>query len=87
MKLEKFKEKNQKRTKIIVFTILCILLIGGVFFYQSFALFEVKENFNILKWNVESPGDLSFVYYVDDVVTQNPPTMSSGYTLSSKIKL
>ncbi len=84
MKLEKFKEKNQKRTKIIVFTILCILLIGGVFFYQSFALFEVKENFNILKGNIESPGDLSFVYYVDDVVTKNPPTMSSGYTLSSK---
>jgi len=84
MKLEKFKEKNQKRTKIIVFTILCILLVVGVFFYSSFALFEVKENFNILKGDIESPGDLSFVYYVDDVVTKNPPTMSSGYTLSSK---
>ncbi len=84
MKLKKFKEKNRKKESMIVFTIGCILLIGGVFFYSSFALFEVKENFNILKGNVESPGDLYFAYYVNDVVTLDMPKKDSGYTFSSK---
>ncbi len=69
---------------MILFTILCILLIGGVFFYSSFALFEVKENFNIIKGNVENPGDLYFAYYIDDVVTTEMPNKDSGYTLSNK---
>jgi len=84
MKLKSFKEKNRKKESMILFTILCILLIGGVFFYSSFALFEVKENFNVIKGNVESPGDLYFAYYVDDVVTTKMPNKDSGYTLSSK---
>ncbi len=84
MKLKKFKEKNRKKESMILFTILCILLIGGVFFYSSFALFEVKENFNVIKGNVESPGDLYFAYYIDDVVTTKMPNKDSGYTLSSK---
>ena len=69
---------------MILFTILCIFLIGGVFFYSSFALFEVKENFNVIKGNVESPGDLYFAYYIDDVVTTEMPNKDSGYTLSTK---
>ncbi len=84
MKLKRFKEKNRKKESMILFTILCILLIGGVFFYSSFALFEVKEEFNVIKGNVENPGDLYFAYYVDDVVTTKMPNKDSGYTLSSK---
>ncbi len=48
MKLEKFKPKNPKKTGIIIFTVTCILLIAGVFFYTSFASFEVKQDFNII---------------------------------------
>ncbi len=84
MELKRFKEKNRKKESMILFTILCILLIGGVFFYSSFALFEVKENFNVIKGNVENPGDLYFAYYVDDEVTTEMPNKDSGYTISSK---
>ncbi len=42
MKLEKFKQRDPKKVGIIVFTVACILLIAGVFFYTSFASFEVK---------------------------------------------
>ncbi len=61
MKLEKFAEKNKKKKSIILFTISCILLIVGVFFYQSFALFEKKDNFNFIEGNIDNPGDLYFV--------------------------
>ena len=84
MKLESFKEKNRKKQSIIIFTVSCVLLIVGVFFYQSFALFETKENFNFIEGNVNGPGDLYFVYYVDDQITLDVPTKESGYTLSSK---
>ena len=80
MKLQKFKEKNRKKVNITLFTIGCILLIGGVFFYSSFALYEVKEEFNVIKGNVESPGEIYFAYYIDDVITTNMPTKTSGYT-------
>jgi len=84
MKLERFKEKNSKKNGIILFTITCIFLIAIVFFYNSFALFETKENFNLIEGNLESPGDLYFAYYVDDEITLDVPTKDSGYTLSSK---
>ena len=84
MKLEKFKEKNRKKTGIIVFTMCCILLIAGVFFYNSFALFTEKKNFDVINGNVEDPGDLYFAYYVDDEITYNMPSKNSGYILSNK---
>ena len=45
MKLEKFKQRDPKKIGITIFTVACILLIAGVFFYTSFASFEVKEDF------------------------------------------
>ncbi len=84
MKLERFKEKNNKKKSIITFTICCVLLIVGAFFYQSFALFETRENFNLINGNVSDPGDLYFAYYVDDVLTYDMPSKDSGYTMSSK---
>ena len=32
LNLEKFKEKNAKKTGILIFTVACIFLIAGVFF-------------------------------------------------------
>ena len=84
MKLEKFAEKNNKKTSIIIFTICCILLIVGVFFYQTFALFETKENFNFIEGNIDNPGDLYFAYYKDDQITLDVPNKESGYILSNK---
>ncbi len=84
MKLEKFKEKNKRKKSIIVFTICCVLLIVSVFFYQTFALFETKDNFNFIEGNINNPGDLYFAYYIDDQITLDIPNKNSGYTLSSK---
>jgi len=67
-----------------VFTICCVLLIVGVIFYQSFALFETFDNFNVINGNVRDPGDLYFAYYIDDQITLDMPSKDSGYSLSSK---
>ena len=83
LKLSKFKEKNPKKTGIIIFTIACILLIAGVFFYTSFASFESKETYNLMEGNVQSPGDIYFAYYIDEVASQNPPLQNTEYTLDA----
>ena len=41
MKLEKFKPKDPRKTAITIFTIVCVLLVAGVFFYTSFAYLKL----------------------------------------------
>ena len=53
MKLEKYKQRDPKKTGIILFTVVCVLLITGVFFYTSFASFETHDEFNIIKGTVD----------------------------------
>ena len=65
MKLEKFKEKDNKRKFIIVFTMCCIFLLVGVFLGTSFATFTEEKNFNVINGTVQDPGDIYFAYYVD----------------------
>ena len=84
MKLQEFEESNYKKKGIMVFSVSCVLLITGIFLYQSFALFQVNEDFNLIHGNVEDPGDLYFAYYIDDTITQDMPSKDSGYTLSEK---
>ena len=48
MKLEKFKEKNQKKKFMIIFTVCCVILLAGVFLYTSFAVFTEEKEFNII---------------------------------------
>ena len=79
MNLKKFKQKNPQKTGIAIFTIVCVLLITGVFFYTSFASFETHDEFNIIKGTVESNGDVYFAYYVDDELTYTMPLQNSGY--------
>ena len=81
MKLEKFKEKNPKKVGIILFTIACVFLVAGVFFYTSFASFESKETYNLMEGNVQNPGDIYFAYYIDGVASQNAPLQNTEYTL------
>ena len=84
MKLEKFKEKNNKKTGIIIFTVCCVLLIAGVYLYSSFAIYEQNQNFNVINGTVEDPGDLYFAFYVDDVISKTMPSKDSGYTLDTE---
>ena len=63
MKLKKFKERNHKQFGIIVFTITCVLFVGAVVLYRSFAVFEVKSNQNIIEGKIEDPGNIYFAFY------------------------
>ena len=85
MRLEKFKEKDVKKISIIGFTIVCIFLITGVFFYTSFASFESKETYNIMEGTVNDPGDIYFEYYIDGTASLNPPLQNTGYELDSSL--
>ena len=66
MKLQKFKEKDNKRIGVIVFTIICILLVSCVILYRTFAIFEVKTSQNVIKGTVQDPGNIYFAFYVND---------------------
>ena len=79
MKLEKFKEKNPQKIGIICFTVICILLVAGVYLYTSYATFQTQEEFNIIKGSVQDLGDVYFAYYVDDEITLNAPEKNAQY--------
>lgn len=83
MKLERFKEKDKKKIGIIIFTISCLLLVAGVYFYTSFALFEQNQNFNVINGSVQDPGDIYFTFYKDNVITKSMPTKEEGYILDA----
>ena len=84
MKLEKFKQRDPKKIGITIFTVACILLIAGVFFYTSFASFEVKQDFNIINGTVGDPGDLYFAFYVDNVISKTMPQKGEGYVIDQE---
>ncbi len=84
MKLEKFKQRDPKRIGISIFTIACILLVAGVFFYTSFASFETKQDFNIIEGTVGSNGDLYFAFYVDNEISSKMPGKGEGYVINKE---
>ena len=83
MKLEKFREKDNKRKFIIVFTVCCVFLLAGVFLYTSFAIFTEDKQFNVINGAYQDPGDLYFAVYVDGEITNTIPSKDSGYTLDT----
>ena len=83
MKLKRFKENTKKKIIVISFTVLCLLLIAGVYLYTSYAFYEETKNFNVINGSVEDPGDLYFAYYVDGKVSRTMPSRNTGYTLDT----
>jgi len=83
MKLERFKEKDKKKIGIVIFTVGCIFLIAGVFLYKTFALFQVKDQLNIIEGNVQDPGDIYFAFYKDGVISNRMPGKEEGYELDT----
>ena len=81
MKLERFKEKNNKRKFIILFTVCCVFLLAGAFLYTSFAIFTEDKQFNVINGKYQDPGDLYFAVYIDGEITNTIPSKDSGYTL------
>ncbi len=84
MKLEKYKPKDPKKIGITIFTVVCVLLVAGVFLYTSFASFETNETFNIIKGEVQDPGDLYFAFYIDDEISSRMPQKGEGYVLDTE---
>ncbi len=81
MKLQKFKERNNKQKSIIIFTIACVLLITGVFLYKTFASFQVVENEDLIHGDVSDPGDIYFAFYKENKIQKEMPKKSEGYVL------
>ena len=79
MQLEKVKRRNFKKIGIAIFTIACVLLIAWAFIFSSFASFEAKETRAFINGNVVDPGDISFSFYVDGVITRTIPSKNAGY--------
>ena len=84
MRLEKFKEKNNKRKFIIIFTVCCIMLLAGVFLYTTYAIFTEEKEFNVINGKYQDPGDIYFAYYVDGNITRDMPIQGSGYQLDEE---
>ena len=84
MKLEKFKKRDGKKIGIAIFTIICIGLIAGVFFFSSFASFETNETRNFINGNVVDPRDLYFAFYIDDEISSRMPQKGEGYVLDTE---
>ena len=84
VKLQKFKEKNNKRKLIITGIILSILLLSGIYLYNSFAIFTDEKHFNVINGTVGDPGDIYFAYYVDGEITRSMPKQNTGYTLNTE---
>ena len=84
MKLERFKEKNNKKKFTIIFTVCCILLLAGVFLYTSFAVFTEEKQFNVINGTYQDPGDIYFAVYIDGEITNTFPSKDSGYTLDTE---
>ena len=83
MKLKGFKENTKKKIIVISCTVLCLLLIAGVYLYTSYAYYEETRNFNVINGSVDDPGDLYFAYYVDGKVSRTMPSRNTGYTLDT----
>ncbi len=67
MKLEKF-DRNKKKKRIVIASILGILLIvGGITLYRTFALYEEKLEFNVLKGRIPdfTSGDITLAMTLD----------------------
>ena len=84
LKLQKFKENDNKRKALITTIILSILLLSGIYLYSSFAVFSEEKHFNVINGEVQDPGDIYFAYYVDNNITREMPKKGSGYILDTE---
>ena len=84
MQLQKYKPKDPKKIGIGIFTVVCILLVAGVFLYTSFASFETNKTFNIINGKAQDLGDVYFAFYVDNELVSEMPLQNTGYILDEE---
>ena len=86
MKLNKFKEMD-KKTKGLVISVICVvLLVAIVFIYRCYAIYQEKQELNVIKGSVPEYMDnydvkLSFSLNGENVLST--PKKGSGNTVES----
>ncbi len=83
MELKRF-SKNKKQKQIIMGSIIGLtLIIGGISLYRSFAMYEEKQTFDVLKGTVPnfSTKDINLAFTIDGQTQTNTnfPNKSDGY--------
>ena len=69
---------------IIIFIFIIGIIIGYTIFFNSYAFYEEKKDFNIINGTVEDPGDIYFSYYIDGEISREMPMQNTGYTLDTE---
>ena len=82
--MKKLKRKNIKLIFIIIFIFIIGIIIGYTIFFNSYAFYEEKKDFNIINGTVEDPGDIYFSYYIDGEISREMPMQNTGYTLDTE---
>jgi hypothetical protein len=87
MKLEKFKTDRSKKIRNILLTLgAIIILVGGIIFYRSYALYEEDKTFNVIRGQVPefTSSDMQIAYTVNGVKTTEAfPKKGTGYVSTS----
>ncbi len=84
MKLERF-NKNRKQKEILIGSIIAIILIiGGISLYRSFAMYEEKASFDVLKGTVpdfrKGKGDVNFIALTVNGEKTNKVPLKANFT-------
>ncbi len=82
--MKKFREPYIKMFVIRAIINIVILLIAGMYLYNTFAVFSVEKHFNVINGEVTDPGDIYFAYHVDGEITRNMPSQNTGYKLDTE---
>ena len=80
--LERFK-KNKKQKRIVIGTVIGILLVLGIIkLYKTYAIYEEKVNFTILKGQVPSfGGDINLAMTLNNQKINTMPPKSNAYNV------
>ena len=81
--MKKFREPYIKMFVIGAIINIVILLIAGMYLYNTFAVFSEEKHFNVINGEVTDPGDIYFAYYVDGEITRSMPKQNTGYKLDT----
>ena len=81
--MKKFREPYIKMFVVVAIINFVILLLAGIYLYNSFALFNEEKHFNVINGEIQDPGDIYFAYYVDGEITRSMPKQNTGYKLDT----
>ena len=81
MKLNRFQELDKKKRSILIIGISVVLLIAIVLVYRSYAIYQEKQEFDVIKGSVPeymSDYDVKLSLMIDGVESKSFPTRDSG---------